>query len=102
MARRHSRLCGAPPNPSVQGEWEGGGNNIYEAEINRFLDMIVGTPEQDAYIVMDKIAPPVSTNYMVRPLSDGPMLVKPSANWEYSDSALAIRKVNQHKILCPS
>ena len=36
----------------------------------------MGTPEQDAYIVMDKITPPVSTNYMIRPLTKEPMLVK--------------------------
>ena len=36
----------------------------------------MGPPEQDAYIVMDKITPPVSTNYMIRPLTKEPMLVK--------------------------
>ena len=55
---------------------EGGGNNIYGADIPAFLETIMGTPEQDAYIVMDKITPPVSTNYMIRPLTKEPMLVK--------------------------
>jgi len=66
----------SPERFVVKPQREGGGNNIYGAEINRFLDTIVGTPEQDAYIVMDKIAPPISTNYMVRPLVEKPMLVK--------------------------
>jgi len=66
----------SPERFVVKPQREGGGNNIYGSEINPFLDTIVGTPEQDAYIVMDKIAPPISTNYMVRPLQDKPMLVK--------------------------
>ena len=66
----------SPDRFVVKPQREGGGNNIYGAEINPFLDTIVGTPEQDAYIVMDKIAPPISTNYMVRPMVDKPMLVK--------------------------
>ena len=68
------RKC--PERFVVKPQREGGGNNIYGSDIPAFLDTIVGTPEQDAYIVMDRISPPVSTNYMVRPLADGPMLVK--------------------------
>ena len=57
-----------PDQYVVKPQREGGGNNIYGADIPAFLKTIVGTPEQDAYIVMDMISPPVSTNYMIRPL----------------------------------
>ena len=65
-----------PDQYVVKPQREGGGNNIYGADIPAFLKTIVGTPEQDAYIVMDMISPPVSTNYMIRPLIKEPMLVK--------------------------
>lgn len=65
-----------PDQYVVKPQREGGGNNIYGADIPAFLKTIVGTPEQDAYIVMDMISPPVSTNYMIRPLIKDPMLVK--------------------------
>jgi len=59
----------SPERYVIKPQREGGGNNIYGDDINPFLDKIVGTEEQNAYIVMDRISPPVTTNYMVRPLS---------------------------------
>lgn len=70
-------IANARKDPSryvIKPQREGGGNNIYGDDIVPFLDAVVGTAEQNAYIVMDRISPPVTTNYMVRPLSpkDGP------------------------------
>jgi len=46
---------------------EGGGNNVYGADIKPFLENIKDSDERNAYILMDRIQPPITTNYMVRP-----------------------------------
>ena len=46
---------------------EGGGNNIYGKDIVPFLSKLKDDNERNAYILMDKIKPPVTTNYVVRP-----------------------------------
>ena len=53
---------------------EGGGNNVYGEDIKPFLEKIENSQERNAYILMDRIQPPVTKNYMVRPGSE-PMLV---------------------------
>lgn len=61
----------ADPNPYVmKPQREGGGNNLYGEEIKPFLESIKDTDERNAYIIMDRICPPLSKNYMVRPGSD--------------------------------
>lgn len=45
---------------------EGGGNNIYGADIPGHLKQMNET-ERSAYILMDRIFPPVSKSYMIRP-----------------------------------
>ncbi|XP_058128316.1 glutathione synthetase-like isoform X2 [Anopheles ziemanni] len=45
---------------------EGGGNNVYGADIPTALDAM--TPdERSAWILMERIFPPLSTGYMIRP-----------------------------------
>jgi len=46
---------------------EGGGNNVYGEDIKPFLENIKDSEERNAYILMDRIQPPVTKNYMVRP-----------------------------------
>jgi len=46
---------------------EGGGNNVYGEDIRPFLEQIKNSQERSAYILMDKIQPPVTKNYMIRP-----------------------------------
>jgi glutathione synthetase len=46
---------------------EGGGNNVYGADIKPFLENIKDSEERNAFILMDRIQPPITTNYMVRP-----------------------------------
>jgi len=51
----------------VKPQREGGGNNIYGEDIVPFLKSIENSSERDAYIMMDRIHPPTTENYMVRP-----------------------------------
>lgn len=55
---------------------EGGGNNVYGDDIKPFLESIKDSEERSAYILMDKISPPVTTNYMVRPGASEPLLAQ--------------------------
>lgn len=45
---------------------EGGGNNIYGAEICQVLEGMKGSTERTAYILMDKINPAPVQNYLLR------------------------------------
>jgi len=68
----------AMDNPSgyvLKPQREGGGNNVYGDDIRPFLQNIKDSEERNAYILMDRIQPPVTTNYMVRPGKD-PELVE--------------------------
>ena len=40
---------------------------MYGANIKPFLENIKDSDERNAFILMDRIQPPVTTNYMVRP-----------------------------------
>ena len=40
---------------------------MYGEDIKPFLEKIKDSEERNAYILMDRIQPPVTTNYMVRP-----------------------------------
>ena len=53
---------------------EGGGNNVYGDDIKPFLENIRDSDEREAFILMDRIHPPVTKNYMVRP-GHGPKMV---------------------------
>lgn len=46
---------------------EGGCNNLFGNEISNFLKSNRRTKEREAWILMDKICPPVQKNYMIRP-----------------------------------
>lgn len=45
---------------------EGGGNNIYGADIKEAL-LKMNKEERSSWILMDKINPPISKGYMIRP-----------------------------------
>lgn len=45
---------------------EGGGNNIYGSDIPAVLEKMNQT-ERSAYILMERISPPISRSYMIRP-----------------------------------
>ena len=49
---------------------EGGGNNIYGEDIVPFLQNLKDEDERNAYILMERINPPTTTNYVVRPGKD--------------------------------
>ena len=50
---------------------EGGGNNIYGSDIPAVLTKMSET-ERSAYILMERISPPISRSYMIRPGGDNP------------------------------
>ncbi|XP_058670715.1 glutathione synthetase [Ammospiza caudacuta] len=45
---------------------EGGGNNLYGEELREVLEKIKDSPERTSYILMDKIKPQPSLNYLLR------------------------------------
>lgn len=49
---------------------EGGCNNKYGTEIRTFLESVKSEQARAAWILMDRIYPPVHKNYIVRPGSD--------------------------------
>lgn len=55
-----------PENFVMKPQREGGGNNIYGADIPGKIKEMSET-ERSAYILMEKISPPISRSYMVRP-----------------------------------
>lgn len=46
---------------------EGGGNNVYGKDIVDVLSKIQHSKERSAFILMDRIVPPLQRNYMLRP-----------------------------------
>lgn len=55
-----------PENYVMKPQREGGGNNIYGSDIPEKLKNMNET-ERSAYILMEKISPPISQSYMIRP-----------------------------------
>lgn len=46
---------------------EGGGNNVYGAEVATVLKQLEGNPERASYILMELIRPPLLRNWLIRP-----------------------------------
>ncbi|XP_056637049.1 glutathione synthetase-like [Diorhabda sublineata] len=46
---------------------EGGGHNIYGKKIRQYIDKLKNTKERIAWILMEKIFPPIIKGYMIRP-----------------------------------
>ncbi|KAF7284507.1 glutathione synthetase-like [Rhynchophorus ferrugineus] len=51
---------------------EGGGNNIYGKDIRDAILAMKDTKERTAWILMERIRPPISTGYIVRPGNPNP------------------------------
>lgn len=45
---------------------EGGGNNIYNENIRSWLNSMKESQERTAWILMDRIYPPLQKNYLIR------------------------------------
>jgi len=69
------RALATPDRFVLKPQREGGGNNVYGEDIKPFLENIRDSDEREAFILMDRIKPPVTKNYMVRPGHEEPMLV---------------------------
>lgn len=46
---------------------EGGGNNVYGLEVREAIKRMKDSEERTAWILMERIHPPLSRGYMVRP-----------------------------------
>ncbi|XP_021934218.1 glutathione synthetase-like isoform X2 [Zootermopsis nevadensis] len=46
---------------------EGGGNNVYGEKIREVLQSMTDSPERTAWILMERIVPPVQKGYIIRP-----------------------------------
>lgn len=46
---------------------EGGGNNIYGEKVREALLEMKNSQERSGWILMDRIIPPVQSNYLIRP-----------------------------------
>jgi len=68
------KAMASPDRFVLKPQREGGGNNVYGEDIRPFLESIRESEERNAYILMDRIHPPVTRNYMVRPGAE-PQLV---------------------------
>ncbi|CAL1684034.1 unnamed protein product [Lasius platythorax] len=49
---------------------EGGGNNIYNEDIRTWLSSMRDSPERKAWILMDRIYPPLQKNYLIRAVEE--------------------------------
>lgn len=49
---------------------EGGGNNIYNENIKTSLSLMRDSQERTAWILMDRIYPPLQKNYLIRAVED--------------------------------
>eukprot|EP00092_Neocalanus_flemingeri_P009940 GFUD01010718.1.p1 GENE.GFUD01010718.1~~GFUD01010718.1.p1 ORF type:complete len:482 (+),score=144.35 GFUD01010718.1:71-1516(+) len=65
--KSYEAAISSPEKFVLKPQREGGGNNVYGADIKPFLEKIKDSEERNAYILMDRIQPPITTNYMVRP-----------------------------------
>jgi len=68
--RNFQKALENPDKYVLKPQREGGGNNVYGADIKPFLEKIKNSDERCAYILMDRISPPILKNYMVRPGSN--------------------------------
>uniref|UniRef100_A0A1B6I2J5 Glutathione synthetase n=2 Tax=Homalodisca liturata TaxID=320908 RepID=A0A1B6I2J5_9HEMI len=57
----------SPEKYVLKPQREGGGNNVYGEEIRAAMMTMKDSEERSAWILMDRIQPPVQANYIVRP-----------------------------------
>ena len=72
--KNFAKALACPDKFVLKPQREGGGNNVYGEDIKPFLEKIRHSEERNAYILMDRIHPPVTTNYMVRPGAETAMV----------------------------
>lgn len=51
---------------------EGGGNNFYGSDVREVMLKMKDSKERTAWILMERIQPPLSTGYIVRPGGPNP------------------------------
>ena len=55
-----------PENYVLKPQREGGGNNLYSDELKKHLESIKESEERNAFILMEKICPPIQSNYLIK------------------------------------
>ncbi|KAG7205148.1 hypothetical protein KM043_005517 [Ampulex compressa] len=65
-----------PDNFVLKPQREGGSNNMYGVDIKHFLSFIRDKKDRAAWILMDKIYPPLHKSYIIRPESNTNMEVQ--------------------------
>uniref|UniRef100_A0A1B6KYF4 Glutathione synthetase n=2 Tax=Graphocephala atropunctata TaxID=36148 RepID=A0A1B6KYF4_9HEMI len=61
------KALSSPEKYVLKPQREGGGNNVYGEDIRPTVMSMKDTEERSAWILMDRILPPVQSNYIVRP-----------------------------------
>ncbi|GLH08444.1 Glutathione synthetase [Gryllus bimaculatus] len=56
-----------PDNYVLKPQREGGGNNVYGQQVKEVLEGMRNSQERTAWILMERIKPPVQKSYMIRP-----------------------------------
>ncbi|XP_071448496.1 glutathione synthetase-like isoform X1 [Hetaerina americana] len=62
-----------PAHYVLKPQREGGGNNLYGDEVKTMLEKIGKSKERCAWILMERIIPPVQRCYLIHPKSDAPL-----------------------------
>lgn len=52
---------------------EGGGNNVYNESIKTWLSSMKESQERTAWILMDRLYPPLQKNYFLRAAEESPL-----------------------------
>lgn len=55
-----------PHNFVLKPQREGGGNNYYDEDIRKILTEVRDKKERTAFILMNRIRPPVQSNYLIK------------------------------------
>ncbi|XP_046386680.1 glutathione synthetase-like isoform X2 [Ischnura elegans] len=62
-----------PTHYVLKPQREGGGNNVYGEEVKLMLEKMGNSNERSAWILMERIIPPVQRCYLIHPNSDTPV-----------------------------
>lgn len=60
-------LTSEPGRFVLKPQREGGGNNVYDENVRTKLEAMKNSNERTAWILMDRIHPPIQKNYLLRP-----------------------------------
>lgn len=65
-----TKAMSEPKKYVLKPQREGGGNNVYNEDITEHLKLMKNSEERTAWILMDRLYPPVQKNYVIRALKE--------------------------------